>query len=75
MAEWISVKDELPVDNSYVLVRTYYEIINHTDIWIARKDSFQTKIKWWKKGSGYITSLTPVTHWMPLPDEPKSCST
>ena len=66
---WISVKDKLPEYGEYVLVFTEGCIA----IGCLGEDRFG-KNKWKSDGVdewGDVEILKDVTHWMPLPDEPK----
>ena len=85
--EWISVKKQLPKKDGRYLIRKILNIGKDTvryDVISFAKDGrkvdkydFQRDWKnvWYEYNSewGYIT-LDSVTHWMPLPDEPKEDS-
>lgn len=63
MSEWISVKDRLPKPYERVLTyRKDYAIDTET-----YKGKFGKNIMW----SWDVEAMTPVTHWMPLPEPPK----
>ena len=79
--KWISVKERLPEDvygkdreKIVVLVRTKSGNVSQcarmADYEIA-KDSTLTKVKWIKNGQFYWSKGKKVTHWMPLPQQPK----
>lgn len=57
--QWISVEEILPDDNEKVIVHTRSGKMCVAR-WSARQDKFVS--------SGNLT----VTHWMPLPDEPRT---
>lgn len=82
--EWINVDFAVPPDQRNVLVRTFYQWVSeydlnkkrsHTEIYIASRIAFKNgNIKWRHKSGGYISnhsSEIKVTHWMPLPEQPK----
>ena len=60
MNDWISVKDELPIE---------------TDDYLVCLPNGHIHIGYWMSGefwsTGYYTSSWEVTHWMPLPAPPK----
>lgn len=75
MAEWISVKDRLPEENTPVLICTQWG-----DVWMA---SYYSECRIVQKlfspahwdvetlrGGGIDFKATEVTHWMPLPEPP-----
>lgn len=80
--EWISVKKQLPKKDGRYLVRkllfghtVWYEVLSFAkDGRKVDKYDFKEDWKnvWYEYDSewGYIT-MDNVTHWMPLPDEPK----
>ncbi|MEE1301623.1 MAG: DUF551 domain-containing protein [Bacteroidales bacterium] len=60
MAEWINVKDELPlVQDDYLVYLPNGHI--RTAYWMTED--------FWEKG--YYSNRLEVTHWMPLPEPPK----
>ena len=62
MSEWISVKDRLPEVDEYVLMHSYS---CKTDIGFLTEDGvFGCDV-------GYYLEIGDVTHWMPLPEQPK----
>lgn len=75
MAEWISVKDKLPIQCEDVL--TYGEIPDEE----AYETYSPIYVGFYENGKFYSTydyyeqyiyiSLQYVTHWMPLPEPPK----
>lgn len=68
---WISVKDELPPDDEYVLVYVYGQIKVY---FYAVSDDGQERCHWWEdEGGSFHSDITDgdVTHWMPLPSPPK----
>lgn len=78
MADWISVKERLPIDNQFVL--GYTPIDGYVFIGFYRKDPMNERYHGTKRREWYIiTSMRStqkvtkrVTHWMPLPDPPKN---
>lgn len=68
MSEWISVENELPIDEGQVLCRYIKQFFG------VPTEAFETMyfedgswLFWFNdKPSGY-----PVTHWMPLPESPR----
>ena len=58
--EWIAVKDKLPENQEIILTYTYTGI----DILQYLDDTF------YHYDNGYIQEDV-ITHWMPLPKEPK----
>ena len=58
MAEWISVKDRLPEDDTWVLV------------YIKGRFSGTMESDWFKNGD-FVYFGGVATHWMPLPEPPK----
>lgn len=75
--KWISVKDRLPEDEGYYLVRVYYSDIEHCafEVYGWYKGSFI----YWAGGMELPVGINThgenipmkVTHWMPLPEPPK----
>ena len=71
MSEWISVKDRMPLTDTYVLTWGYAETVtqmlytrhNGENYWDCRNID-----------KHYLLSQNPVTHWMPLPEPPKDAS-
>ena len=76
MAEWISIKDRLPEENTRVLICTQWG-----DVWMA---SYYSECRIAQKlfspahwdvetlrGGGIDFKATDVTHWMPLPGLPE----
>lgn len=63
--QWISVDDELPKENQYVIVAT------KDGVCIATAEYIHEEKRWFMYGN-YYTISTDVTHWMPLPDLPKT---
>lgn len=59
--EWISIKDKLPNNSTYVLVCVNYEnfLFNDVDIY-------------YKETNEFLNNKNNVTHWMKLPDLPNS---
>lgn len=69
--EWISVKDKLPREETYVLV--CQKDINQSSygpprIWIATYSN--NRREEWDSGEWGDWRLKEVTHWMPLPETP-----
>lgn len=74
---WISVKDRLPEDEGYYLVRVYYSDIEHCafEVYGWYKGSFI----YWAGGMELPVGINThgenipmkVTHWMPLPELPE----
>jgi len=74
MSEWISVKDELPELNKYVLLVYFAYAYNEED----RRWSVGTGYVAWKDEEGRpiwefedTRSLPPVSYWKELPSLPK----
>lgn len=75
--QWISVKDRLPEDEGYYLVRVYYSDIEHCafEVYGWYKGSFI----YWAGGMELPVGINThgenipmkVTHWMPLPELPE----
>ena len=75
--KWISVKESLPEDEGYYLVRVYYSDIEHCafEVYGWHKGSFI----YWAGGMELPVGINThgenipmkVTHWMPLPEPPK----
>ena len=63
MSEWISAKDELPVDNAGILMVT-----NKGNIHFGKGCVFNKKIKARDVGHGFVSGY--YTHWMLLPEPP-----
>ena len=59
MAEWISVKDRLPMKNDRVLV--YRPEMKESDV-----GAVSVQFGW-----NCRRNKTDITHWMPLPEPPK----
>lgn len=59
MNEWISVKDQMPVDGVYALTFGGFESMQIAEF---------SHGEWWDD-TGYKAGN--VTHWMPLPEPPK----
>ncbi len=59
MGDWISVDERLPEDSGWYLV------------WM---DSGAPHVYWWwdaqEEWAGGENDCAPVTHWMPLPEQP-----
>ena len=72
MAEWISVKDRLPETNRWVLVNWVCEWHNksYESLRIAK---LEKNGEWLTDDSEYpyLMADEKITHWMPLPEEPK----
>lgn len=81
--EWISVKDKLPIEGSY-LVFFYINVIGlETSVvkkFMYAEGYFDPETGWsienkiireWRHESGYTDVMIRVTHWMPLPQFPK----
>ena len=72
--EWIKVKDLLPSEGIKVLC--WDPKRNHTaGYWISRKDLEDGRMWVINNTSGGIGTkyeVFPPTHWMPLPEPPKS---
>lgn len=60
MAEWISVKDRLPEDDSHVICCT-----------VTKKGTKNIIIGYYMDGAWRCGMNSNVTHWMPLPEPPK----
>lgn len=73
--KWISVRKALPEEWEYVLVCTTSEDKNpltKRSIFIAhRRKGWGKKIRWWPV-HGVKFRYVRITHWMPLPEFPKS---
>ena len=61
MNEWISVRDRMPEDDTYVLVYSggRYQVAAHTS------DNGNC---WYQNGRYFMVA----THWMPLPEPPNT---
>lgn len=57
--EWISIKDQLPIDGEYILVYCEYGVTNH-----------KHKIHCCQFSEKYGFDYARVTHWMKLPTPP-----
>ncbi len=64
--KWISVKDRLPENGNGVLVGRFNKRSKFYSIGI---DNYMGYGKWWDKD--YNEEVWSITHWMPLPEEPK----
>ena len=62
--QWISVNDELPPKNEYVLVYVYNLHNNFSWVGYMKNDE-----KWVLKGAEFYDKH--VSHWMPLPKPPE----
>lgn len=62
MSEWISIKNSLPLNDSFVRVKILCLFPAETNCLFIDKHFVN-------ESSEDLTSW--VTHWMPLPDEPK----
>ena len=75
MAEWISIKDELPTQCEDVLTyseipdKEAYETYSPIYVGFYENGEFYSTYDYYEQDS-YI-SLHYVTHWMPLPRTPK----
>ena len=77
MAEWISVKDRLPEEDTPVLIYAP----NTGGIWMAgycgeyRVMQVQVRPAYWESYGSYDECMEfkpqDVTHWMPLPEPPE----
>lgn len=65
MPEWISVKDRLPTQKSYVLVYTICPNVE-CQVWFYDENGHWYDECGWSRGE--------PTHWMPLPEPPKEDS-
>ena len=65
--EWISVKDGLPEKSKNVLVFAVSPCAKTAEIAIDRLEEGENKPVWMFTHGWYT-----VTHWMPLPEPPKS---
>jgi hypothetical protein len=58
-ADWISVEDRVPVDDDYVLAWNGQPIVAYYDG------------GWYSNDRNFDEDISPITYWMPLPEEPK----
>ena len=70
--EWISVKDQLPYDNTDVLVYGVDDSWdnNHEPYFDVAYIHNSSKVRW-SNNCLDLFNLKNVTHWMPLPDAPE----
>ena len=69
MMEWISVEDELPDEENYVLIRYTFKRNGNSYTCIAFR---QKAHRCWYDDSGDLTIPNrEVTHWQPLPPPPE----
>lgn len=66
---WISVNDILPELGQRCIVFGQY--FDHQIYRVARRVPHESMEGWWKTDLGML-SPTEVTHWMPLPEPPKT---
>ena len=74
MSDWISVEDRLPERKKKVLL---YANTIYPEITVGRLDDWKKfdnikKNVWIVSGGGYYEMEKSITHWMPLPEPPKS---
>ena len=62
MTNWISVEDELPEDNTTVIVSGGIAYIRKGDWYTLTGERYPGKLIHWEHG---------VTHWQPLPPPPE----
>lgn len=62
---WISVDERLPPKREWVIC--YSPNKKSLPIFLGRMGNYSDV---WQQEGGYIC-MTPVTHWMPLPERPK----
>jgi len=60
--EWISVEDELPKEQSWVLV--------YADGAMNCMAYYKGEWKEWTSAQAHNIVIGSITHWMPLPDKP-----
>lgn len=70
MAEWIDVNERLPELNTRVLVY-YFCAEGYSTITVARFDKYTNGDIWWELDDDN-QELCIVTHWMPLPEPPRT---
>lgn len=70
MAEWINVKERLPMNNDAVLACYYNSKLRFSVVHIDRYDGYG---RWEELQRDYDTNVWKITHWMPLPEPPKEC--
>lgn len=67
-SQWISVADQLPQTNNWVLVLVQAKYATVPDVNIAQYNPFSQE---WRARMGYrIESQGQVTHWQPVPQPP-----
>lgn len=71
MSQWISVHDELPPDREEVLYFALNDMGAREIMTGHREKGMWTHCCLFYQTS-YLNDLVTVTHWMPLPDYPKT---
>lgn len=69
--KWISVKERMPPNSVYVLVAVYDPRPNVEMYFIEIAERMNNNWFDGKDGDCIASKHSSVTHWMPLPDEPK----
>lgn len=65
--EWISVKDELPINDIDVLIN--YDAWKEVDVLLI---AWVENNVWYTDNDGCMLIQDHVTHWTPLPEPPKN---
>lgn len=70
--EWISVKDKLPENGQRVIA--FCSSTKKTFVALFESNSDYKSVYWWHEGArnALYCVVSKVTHWMPLPEPPKS---
>ena len=72
---WISVSDRLPGDNEKVIICCIDDIGDYGFPYTykdACEMGFYENGQWYSDNPDYIDDIDGVTHWMPLPEPPKT---
>lgn len=67
--EWISVEDRLPEEKHEVII--YYTWLTNQNSYIGIAFVDSSLNKWFSDDGKTTFKMKEVTHWMPLPNQPK----